>query len=77
MDVRTQSARRRGAFQYLLLMAAAISAALMIRAAAGAEEKPVAAIVATALAKGGEQVSELPPYLPKAPVKGKLAVLTS
>jgi phosphate transport system substrate-binding protein len=42
-----------------------------------AENKPTAATVATAMAKGGDQLAGLPPYLPKAPVRGKLALAGS
>ncbi|HEX6962947.1 MAG TPA: substrate-binding domain-containing protein [Lacipirellula sp.] len=77
MDIRIQSAHRRGALQYALLVVTALGVALAIRSVGGAEGKQAAPTVATVLATGGDPLAALPPYLPKAPVRGKLALAGS
>lgn len=75
MEVRACFSRRRWALRNLAMVVAASTAALASLALA--DDKPTAATVATALAKGGDQLAGLPPYLPKAPVSGKLSIAGS
>ena len=75
MEVRAQYPRPIRALRYIALVVAA--SAVGLSSLATAVEKPTAATVATAMAKGGDQLAGLPPYLPKAPVRGKLALAGS
>jgi phosphate transport system substrate-binding protein len=76
MDVRANASRCRRAAFYLDPLFVGIIAALLTSVAV-AQEKPSAAVITAALAKGGDQLAGLPPYLPKAPVKGKLSLAGS
>jgi phosphate transport system substrate-binding protein len=72
MEVRALSLRGR-----TLQSMATLLIAMCLARAAVAVEQPTAATVATTLATGGDQLAGLPPYLPKAPVSGKLALAGS
>jgi phosphate transport system substrate-binding protein len=76
MDIRANASRCRRAAFYLDPLLVGIIAALLTSVAVG-QEKPNAAVITAAIAKGGDQLAGLPPYLPKAPVKGKLALAGS
>lgn len=76
MEIRAHFSHRRWA---LLSIAMVVAVGIVgLSGLANAQDKPAAAAtVVTALVEGGDQLAGLPPYLPKAPVSGKLSLAGS